>query len=87
MPPALLNAYIAALPRLTAEESLLAAERVAVGTGSLRRGQARRVAQAWQRATDQQTPRVRARGAAEYAAQMAGMGIGVKLTKVDKPDG
>lgn len=40
---------MAMLPRLTAQESMLAAERLAVGTGAATRAQARTITTAWHR--------------------------------------
>lgn len=85
MPTLLLNAYAANLPRLAAEESLIAAQRVAVGTGSLKKGEGRRIAEDWQRLTAHRRPVVRPKDEAMYRAQIAGMGIGVR--KVKKVDG
>jgi hypothetical protein len=87
MPTPLLNAYAEQLPRLSAEESLLAANRIAVGTGSLRKGEGRRIAAGWQRAMGQRVPSVRPKGPGEYAAHMAGLGIGIKRVKKVTPDG
>lgn len=87
MPPAMLNAYIDALPRLTAEESLLASERVAVGSGSLKRFVARRIQSGWIRQADQRRPTMRASGPAEYRAQMAAVGVALKLEKRAEPNG
>lgn len=85
MPTLLLNAYATRLPRLSAEESLMAAQRIAVGTGSLQKGDGRRIAEGWQRMAAQHRPVVRPTDEAMYAAQMAGLGIGVR--KVKKADG
>lgn len=84
MPLLLLNAYAERLPRLTGEESLQFAERIAVGTGSLKKGEGRRIASGWQRMAEQHRPVVRPKDEAMYRAQMAGMGIGIK--KVKKAD-
>ena len=78
MPTPILNAYAEQLPRLTAEESLLAANRTAVGTGSLKKGEGRRVAASWQRLAGEHRAVVRSKGPGEYAAHMAALGIGVK---------
>lgn len=78
MMPSLLNAYSEQLPRLVAEESLQAAERMAVGSGSLKKGVGRRIASGWERATDRQRTVMRPKGRAQYMAQMAGVGIAVK---------
>jgi hypothetical protein len=87
MPTPILNSYIEQLDPLTAEESLIAAERIAVGTGSLKKGAARRIAAGWQRRTDRHVPRIRPSTAASYRAQLAGLGIGVMTEPVSKaPD-
>lgn len=78
MPTPILNAYAEQLPRLSAEESLMAANRVAVGSGSLKKGVGQRIAQGWQRAAGRSAPALRPKGPAEYAAHMAALGIGVK---------
>jgi len=78
MPTPVLNAYAEQLPRLSAEESLLAANRIAVGSGTLKKGEGRRIASSWQRLVGEQRVTVRSTGPAEYAAHMAALGIGVK---------
>lgn len=82
MPTPLLNAYAEMLPRLIAEESLLTSERVAVGSGSLKRGQGRQIAQGWMRQTDRPRDVIRPKSKEMYHAQMAMAGIGVKKVKV-----
>ena len=79
MPTPLLNQYTANLPRLTAEESLLMAERVAVGSGSLKKGKGRQIAGQWHRATGQTRHVLRPKSREAYEAQMAMAGIGVKV--------
>ena len=83
MPVPLLNAYAENLSRLTAEESLVAAERVAVGTGSLKKGQGKRIAGQWSRRADQTRHVLKPSSKEAYAAQMAMSGIGVKFVKPD----
>ena len=83
MPVPLLSAYIESLSRLTAEESLVAAERVAVGTGSLKRGQGKQIAGQWSRATGQTRHVLRPSSKEAYRAQMAMAGIAVKAVKPD----
>lgn len=83
MPIPLLNAYADNLPRLTAEESLQAAERMAVGSGSLKKGKGKQIAGQWQRATGQTRQVLRPSSKEAYVAQMAMSGIGVKLVKPD----
>lgn len=71
-----MRASVVMLPRLTAEESLSMADRIAVGTGSLKREAANRLINAWQRA---------AQGQEKKAAQRAtpnaliAMGIGYEV--------
>lgn len=81
MPTPLLNAYAEQLPRISAAESLQAAERVAVGSGTLKKGVGRRIADGWQRQADQRRHVVRPGNREMYQAQMAGLGIGVKTVK------
>ena len=83
MPTPILNAYAEQLPRISAAESLQAAERVAVGTGSLKKGVGRRIADGWQRQAGKSRPVIRPKSREMYDAQMAGLGIGVKRVKRD----
>jgi len=83
MPSPLLNAYAEQLPRIMAEESLLAAQVVAVGAGTLRRGDRSRTIHAWERQADQPRVVVRPQGRAMYDAQMAQAGIAVKRVKLN----
>lgn len=78
MPVPLLNAYASLLPRLVAEESLVAAERIAVGSGTLRPHARRQLLTSWERQTDRLAPRIRPRDRASFEAQMAMAGIPVK---------
>ena len=84
MPTELLNEYAANLPRLTAEESLLAAERMAVGSGTLKKGKGRQIAEQWRRATGQTRHVLRPSSEEMFTAQMGGLGIGVKKVKVER---
>lgn len=84
MPPAILNAYSADIPRLQAEESMLWAERFAVGGGRLRKGVGSRIMSRWERLADHRRPVIRPRSASEHKAQMASMGIAVKGPKVSR---
>lgn len=86
MPVLLLNAYAARLPALTAEEALLTVERVAAGSGTLRRGVARQLISTWQRAADRQRIVIRPKSRDEYRAQMAMQGLAVRLVKPEPPD-
>lgn len=47
LPWALVEAHLEAIPRLRAEESLIAATRVALGSGTLKRADASAVHRAW----------------------------------------
>lgn len=64
------------LPRLRAEESLTASQRIAVGTGSLKTGDARAVLDGWRAAT---TSGRRIRGAKPSREDLRAIGIGVRL--------
>lgn len=79
MPTPILSAYSRMLPVLTAEESLLATTRVAVGSGTLKKGTASSIQRAWQRtARPTAAMTIRPSSAAAYGAQMARMGLGVR---------
>lgn len=84
MPTPLLNAYAEQMPRLVAEDSLRAAERIAVGSGTLKKGVGKRIADGWQKQAGQGRPVVRPKSPEMYEAQMAGLGIGVKKVKVER---
>jgi hypothetical protein len=84
MPTPLLNAHAAQLPRISAAESLQAAERIAVGSGTLKKGVGRRITDGWQRQADQRRQVIRPKSPEMYEAQMAGLGIGVKKVKVQR---
>ena len=85
MPVPLLNEYVENLPRLTAEESLQAAERVAVGSGSLKKGKGRQIAGQWQRATGRTRHVLKPSSKEAYVAQMAMQGIAVKKVRISGP--
>lgn len=64
------------MPRLQAEEAFAAAERVALGTGSVEKGAAREIARRWSRAMDVDR---RASPAVKATPQALGLlGIGVR---------
>lgn len=84
MPTPLLGAHIDAMPHLLAEESLRAVERVAIGGGRVKRGTARAVTGRWQRlANEHRYVLSRPRSRAEYRAQMAVHGVGVRMERLD----
>lgn len=85
MPAPLLSAHAAQMRHLEAEEALQLAERVAVGSGTLRRWTAQRIVRDWQRAVDRPRAVLRPRTREAYDAQMAVSGIAVK--RVAKADG
>lgn len=87
MPTPLLNAYADELPRLTAEESLVAAQRTAVGAGSLKKGKARQIADSWNRQAGRgRHVTLRPKTREQWVAMAAGAGVGIKTVPV-KPDG
>jgi hypothetical protein len=66
------------MPRLMAEESLLASARVAIGSGTADKDDARRIRKAWDHAAngDRPTPAVKA-----TPRDLMAMGIGVRTVK------
>lgn len=87
MPTPLLDAYASQVTPLHAEESLSAAERIAVGTGSLRKGMGRRIADGWSRQVDRERPKLRPQSKAEYLAHAAAAGVAVRMTPKRRADG
>lgn len=84
MPTPLLSAYVDAMPRLMAEESLREAERIAVGGGHLKRGVARNISNRWRRQAGDRGPVLARPSSREgYRAQMAMAGVGVRMVKRD----
>ncbi len=70
------------IPILTAEESLRAAERLAVGTGATSREDRQRVVDGWLRDARQGQPRPRAQ---RLAPEMLGqLGIGLEVVGVPR---
>lgn len=82
MPVPLLQAYLAMLPRLEAEESLVAAERIAVGTGSMTKDGRDQVIDAWRTAAQIRIIR-RPRDRVTHGAQLASVGIGLHVAPKD----
>ena len=87
MPPAILDAYAMAVPALTAEESLQVAERVAVGSGSLKRGVGRRISEGWMRTVGRDRPQLRPTTKAEHQAYSQAAGVAVRYVRVERQDG
>lgn len=78
MPTALLNAHAEELPRISASESLLEAERVAVGAGHLKRGTRQRITSAWQREARSHRVVLRPKTREEHEAYLAMSGLKIK---------
>lgn len=83
-PRAMVRAHLRMLPRLQAEEALRVSERVAVGSGSLRREASQAVVREWARQArgDQPAPRA-------TSQTLSGSGIGYRRVvkrKQDTPD-
>lgn len=76
-PIALVNACIAMLPRLEAEESIVTSNRIAHGSGRLERGQALRLAREWSRAADEGRPGARPVPVTPDILEAAGIGVRV----------
>jgi len=82
-PSAIVLALLAMQPRLEAEESILAANRIAVGGGKLKAEDARRIAQHWSAAAnDEQVAK-----AAPDANALRAAGIAVRTVKRKKTHG
>lgn len=78
MPIPLLQAHLTMLPRLEAEESIVAAERMAVGSGSMKPAPRRDVVAGWRRAAKVDAAR-RATDPEGHRALAAAAGIGVRV--------
>jgi len=76
VPLALVRAHVEMLPRLQAEESLLTARRVAVGSGSMSSKDARSTQADWLRTIEPHTARARQKAS---PADLAAMGIGYHI--------
>jgi hypothetical protein len=72
--------WAAMLPRLRAEESMLAAERIAVGTGSLKSSVARSIRRGWERQRTGEGAEA-ARAARATPAALGAIGIGYRVTR------
>lgn len=73
IPFALIRACVTMLPRLQAEESIRATQHVAVGTGSLERGDSQRITDRWAAAAQ---PNGRRPPRQTNPATLAAIGIG-----------
>lgn len=83
MPRGLLEAYVRAMPRIRAQESLEFIRNVSVGTGSTKKEVARRIVRALKHtATQGQTRRAVTPQTAEQAKAVFGaMGIGIRRSR------
>ena len=78
MPIRIVEQFVAAMPRLQAQESLIRATEGAVGSGNLKKGEASRIMRGWEsQAFDTRNSRRahRAETAEEHAMLLAGVGI------------
>jgi hypothetical protein len=78
VPLGLLRALHDAIPALTAEESLVASERVALGSGSLDKHDARQLRRAWRETA---FGRVRVTPQKAAPADLAALGIGYHVVE------
>lgn len=85
-PIAIVRACLAMLPRLEAEESLLASTRARVGSGMLAAEDAQKVTRAWARVASAGAPG-NVRGARPSPDQLAAMGIDVTILPPDPAHG
>ena len=82
-PRAVVRAHLLMLPRIGAEESLLTAQRIAVGTGSLKADACRDLMRDWLRVASAGQPLKRAVSRASLRAMGKAAGIGYRT--VPKP--
>lgn len=75
IPMALVRAHAAMLPRLAAEESLLAVRRLSVGTGHLRADRVRSAIRGWETQARPHGRPARAQKASPHLMRGAGIGI------------
>jgi hypothetical protein len=81
MPTRELEAYAKSIDPLAAERSLEAAQRVAVGTGSMKKEERERLVGSWTKALRRDTA-VRPKTPAELAAYARSSGIGFRRTVI-----
>jgi hypothetical protein len=77
-PRAVVRAHLLMLPRLDAEESLSAAQRVAVGTGSLKGNAGPALIRDWLRVAHRDRPSTRGMSPASLKARGKAVGIGFR---------
>jgi hypothetical protein len=76
VPFGLVRAYHTMLPRLRAEEALLAATEVGMGTGSIEKSDANHIRSTWDRVANPRSVRQKATKVAPDAIAGLGFGIG-----------
>ena len=81
LPVGIFRAYVEMLPRLTAEESMLAAQRVAMGSGTIDESASKRIRRAWEELSN---PRPRdSKGSKGQRFDRSAMArAGIKVVKV-----
>lgn len=82
-PRAVVRAHLLMLPRLGAEDSLSTAQRVAVGTGSLKADALRDLMQGWLRVAHAGRPPKR--GMSQASLKAMGKSVGIGFRRVPKP--
>jgi hypothetical protein len=80
MPIPLLQAHLVMLPRIDAEEAIAEAERIAVGSGSMKPGSRTEVIAAWRRVAEVDVVR-RPRDREAHRAALAAAHIGIRVVK------
>lgn len=84
-PIAVIRACAAMMPQLQAEESLLAFQRTAVGSGSLAKDDAQAILRGWERQAFPERPHAVVRNPSRD--ELRAMGVGVRVVKKVKGDG
>ena len=75
MPLPLVQAYSTMLPQLQAEESLRFTMAIAVGNGTLKKGESRRILRAWDREAGRGQQTTRVTTAKEITAKLESVGF------------
>ena len=75
MSPAVIEAYAAELPKLEAHESLRRMTEIAVGTGSVKPEESRRIVRSWEGQADREPPR------RTFADLRAAADMGIEVVK------
>ena len=75
MSPVLIEAYVAEIPKLEAYESLRRMTEIAVGTGSVKPEESRRIVRSWEGQVDREPPR------RTFADLRAAADMGIEVVK------